>query len=57
MANRSGSRRNPLRATSAASLTLHPTKGFRRISPARVKAQGRMAAVQLAWSKIGAAVL
>lgn len=36
--------------------TLHPTKGFRRISGKRVEAQAKMPAFAAKWAQIGAAV-
>lgn len=37
-------------------ITLHPTKGFRRVSGKRVEAQAKLPRFILQWSKIGAAV-
>lgn len=56
MASRRATRRNPLRARGPGFITVHPTKGFRRISDQRIRAQAKMPHQLLTWALIGAAV-
>nr|WP_294850082.1 hypothetical protein [uncultured Sphingomonas sp.] len=37
-------------------ITVHPTKGYRRISASRIVAQGRIPHMIRTWSLLGAAV-
>lgn len=53
MTSRRSTRRNPLRVRGEGYISLHPTKGYRRISEKRVRAAAKPPHMIRAWSLAG----